>query len=88
VQREALLSPLPVTRPRMTQRILPYAIAQDFAQDFVIGIGGVLQLELATAGSTRPIDRHASEDRHDDYDLRVPDFRPVDRYNESAGTNY
>jgi hypothetical protein len=54
----------------------------------VIGIGGVLQLELATAGSTRPIDRHASEDRHDNYDLRVPDFRPVDRYNESAGTNF
>jgi hypothetical protein len=55
-------------------------------QDFVIGIGSVLQ--PATAGSTRPIDRHAREDRHDDYDLRVPDFRPVDRYNGSAGTDY
>jgi hypothetical protein len=45
----------------MTQRILLYAIEQDV----VIGIGGVLQ--LATAGSTRPIRTSRAQD--DDYDL-------------------
>lgn len=58
-----------VTVIGQTQRILPHAIEQKF----VIGAGGVL--ELATAGSTRPITQtttHAGIVTTTVYELRMP----------------
>lgn len=62
-----------VTETGTTQRILPHAIEQRF----VVGAGG--DLELATAGSTRPISRvttHAGIVTTTVYDLRVSDQPP------------
>jgi hypothetical protein len=63
-----------VTETGTTQRILPHAVVQNF----LIGTGG--ELELATAGSTRPITsrvshaggRHHDGLRADRADDRVP----------------
>jgi hypothetical protein len=62
-----------VTETGTTQRILPHAIVQNF----VIGAGG--ELELATAGSTRPItsrDSHAWIVVTTVYELREPTIPP------------
>jgi hypothetical protein len=62
-----------VTEIRQSQRILPHAIGDKY----VIGAGG--DLELATAGSTRPISQtvtHAGIVTTTVFDLRVPDLLP------------
>ncbi|MBR1298543.1 hypothetical protein [Bradyrhizobium sp. AUGA SZCCT0042] len=62
-----------VTEIGTTQRILPHAVEQRF----VVGAGG--ELELATAGSTRPISHvvsHAGVVITTVFDLLVPDVLP------------
>ena len=64
-----------VTEIGTTQRILPHAIVQNF----VIGAGG--ELELATAGSTRPITSrvsHAGIVTTTVYELTEPESTPPD----------